>query len=180
MKKVIPILLLLALLCGLGGGNFRCGDVLSRGDLYRRTGIPDQRVKTAYHYEFSPGKIPKVVQEGFGESDMSMAEWKTLQMKLVGDEVPMVRCFNHPKSVNLTVGGAGAADPGSWNRYAYVGGDPVNYKDRWGLARDEAEAEEQSLSQAGWQGVSLGQTTLRTETAAITVLARWAIATPSK
>jgi hypothetical protein len=75
----------------------------------KRTGIPDQRVKTAYHYEFSPGKIPKVVQEGFGESDMSMAEWKTLQMKLVGDEVPMVRCFNHPKSVNLTVGGARAA-----------------------------------------------------------------------
>lgn len=42
-----------------------------------------------------------------------------------------------------------------------------------------SEAEEQSLSQAGWQGVSLGQTTLRTETAAITVLARWADAMPS-
>ena len=27
----------------------------------------------------------------------------------------------------------GPADPGSWNRYAYVGGDPVNFGDRSGL-----------------------------------------------
>jgi len=27
----------------------------------------------------------------------------------------------------------GPADPGSWNRYAYVGGDPVNYNDSSGL-----------------------------------------------
>lgn len=72
----------------------------------KKSGIPDARVKTAYHYEFGPGKIPKIVQGFFGESDLTMAEWKTLQMKLVGDEVPMVRCFNHPKSLNLTVGGA--------------------------------------------------------------------------
>jgi hypothetical protein len=30
---------------------------------------------------------------------------------------------------------AGASDPGSWNRYAYVGGDPINYKDSTGLYR---------------------------------------------
>jgi 16S rRNA (uracil1498-N3)-methyltransferase len=42
-----------------------------------------------------------------------------------------------------------------------------------------SEAEEQTLNQAGWQGVSLGQTVLRTETAALTVLARWADAMPS-
>ena len=29
----------------------------------------------------------------------------------------------------------GPADPGSWNRYAYVGGDPVNYDDPQGLAK---------------------------------------------
>ncbi|MBI3878068.1 MAG: hypothetical protein HY300_19260, partial [Verrucomicrobia bacterium] len=50
----------------------------------KKSGIPDARVKNSYHYEFSPGKIPKVVQEEFGESDLTMAEWKTLQMKLVG------------------------------------------------------------------------------------------------
>jgi RHS repeat-associated protein len=27
----------------------------------------------------------------------------------------------------------GPADPGSWNRYAYVEGDPVNDYDEWGL-----------------------------------------------
>jgi len=30
---------------------------------------------------------------------------------------------------------AGASDPGSWNRYAYVQGDPVNFYDPQGLAR---------------------------------------------
>ena len=28
---------------------------------------------------------------------------------------------------------AGASDPGSWNRYAYTGGDPINRTDRMGL-----------------------------------------------
>jgi RHS repeat-associated protein len=28
----------------------------------------------------------------------------------------------------------GASEPGSWNRYPYVGGDPVNYSDPFGLA----------------------------------------------
>jgi len=31
---------------------------------------------------------------------------------------------------------AGAGDPGSWNRYAYVGGDPINYSDRHGLQKE--------------------------------------------
>jgi len=29
---------------------------------------------------------------------------------------------------------AGPSDPGSWNRYSYVGGDPVNNHDWQGLA----------------------------------------------
>ena len=29
----------------------------------------------------------------------------------------------------------GAAEPGSWNRYGYVGGDPANYHDRSGMVR---------------------------------------------
>jgi RHS repeat-associated protein len=31
---------------------------------------------------------------------------------------------------------ADASDPGSWNRYAYVQGDPMNFSDRHGLIRD--------------------------------------------
>jgi RHS repeat-associated protein len=34
---------------------------------------------------------------------------------------------------------AGPEDPGSWNQYAYVGGDPINYADRSGLAREKAD-----------------------------------------
>jgi RHS repeat-associated protein len=33
----------------------------------------------------------------------------------------------------------GAEDPGSWNRYGYVGGDPVNYNDPPGLFRSVAD-----------------------------------------
>src|SRR5205809_7296843 len=28
-----------------------------------------------------------------------------------------------------------ASDPGNWNKYAYVGGDPVNFNDAAGLAK---------------------------------------------
>jgi RHS repeat-associated protein len=36
----------------------------------------------------------------------------------------------------------GASDPQSWNRYTYVGGDPINYRDSRGLEREEADDEE--------------------------------------
>ncbi len=36
-----------------------------------------------------------------------------------------------------SVNSAGAGDPGSWNRYAFVQGDPINYTDRRGLRRDD-------------------------------------------
>ena len=38
--------------------------------------------------------------------------------------------FNVPDPYQAS---AGAEDPGSWNRYAYVGGDPINYLDPSGL-----------------------------------------------
>ena len=34
---------------------------------------------------------------------------------------------------------AGAGDPGSWNRYSYVQGDPINFRDRRGLERECSE-----------------------------------------
>ena len=33
-----------------------------------------------------------------------------------------------------------ASNPGSWNRYAYVGGDPINFNDRKGLSRCNPDA----------------------------------------
>ena len=41
--------------------------------------------------------------------------------------------------------GVDAGDPGSWNRYAYVGGDPVGYTDRLGLQRDICEDPDDSV-----------------------------------
>ena len=37
-------------------------------------------------------------------------------------------------------GGVHLKDPGSWNRYAYVGGDPINFNDRRGLSRCDPNA----------------------------------------
>jgi hypothetical protein len=36
---------------------------------------------------------------------MTMREWKRQQMKLVGPEVPLVRCLLHDRSLNLSIGG---------------------------------------------------------------------------
>jgi len=36
----------------------------------------------------------------------------------------------------------GPADPGNWNRYAYVGGDPINYLDRFCLDKGSPEDDE--------------------------------------
>jgi RHS repeat-associated protein len=45
----------------------------------------------------------------------------------------------------------GAGEPGSWNRYGYVGGDPVNYRDLKGLAR--CKVIEDRDAAAGWVAV---------------------------
>jgi RHS repeat-associated protein len=40
------------------------------------------------------------------------------------------------------VASGGPADPGSWNRYAYVQGDPINYKDPRGLFKSTADPDD--------------------------------------
>jgi RHS repeat-associated protein len=51
-------------------------------------------------------------------------------------EQPGVGRFMSPDPYKAS---SGPSDPGSWNRYAYVGGDPINYRDPAGLYRDPSE-----------------------------------------
>lgn len=55
---------------------------------------------------------------------------------------------------------AGPSDPGSWNRYAYVGGDPINRNDRRGLCWVDTSNSQyygtyQDWSEATYQGTAM-------------------------
>jgi hypothetical protein len=68
-------------------------------------GLLDPKIYTSYLYEFTPTPVPAVVKSAFPGSDMTMREWKQQQMKLVGPEVPLVRCLLHDPALNLSFGG---------------------------------------------------------------------------
>jgi hypothetical protein len=56
----------------------------------------DPKLPCSYNYEFS------LTPTGPG----TFRDWKTEQMKLFGDVVPLVRCHHHGKHLNFSVGGA--------------------------------------------------------------------------
>jgi hypothetical protein len=68
-------------------------------------GVLDPRIHSSYLYEFTPTPIPEVVKGAWPGPEMTMREWKRQQMKLVGPEVPLVRCLLHDRSLNLSIGG---------------------------------------------------------------------------
>jgi len=65
--------------------------------------FPDPKLPCSYGYEFSPTR--------YGDnagvlSGKTASEWKTAQMKLFGDVVPVVRCHHHgDNTLNLGYGG---------------------------------------------------------------------------
>src|SRR5205085_791571 len=65
-------------------------------------GTEDPKITTTYLYQFSDGPIPKVVPGGEGHT---MKDWKRRQMGLVGSIVPMVRCHNHGRTLNISFDG---------------------------------------------------------------------------
>ncbi len=77
-------------------------------------GVLDPKVYSSYLYEFTPTPIPEVVKGAFPGPKMSMGEWKHQQMKLVGGEVPLVRCLLHEPALNLSIGGKVYESPVYW------------------------------------------------------------------
>lgn len=74
-------------------------------------GTEDPKISTTYLYQFSDGPIPKVVPGGEGHT---MKDWKRRQMGLVGSIVPMVRCHNHGRTLNVSFDGKIYDSEGSW------------------------------------------------------------------
>jgi hypothetical protein len=91
-------------------------------------GMKDPNLSNAYHYEFNPSKIGADVQTFWGETDITMREWKQQQEKIVGGEIPIVRCFMHgDNSLDLTLKGEVRSDPLIWEEQ--FTNDKVKLKD---------------------------------------------------
>ncbi|MGD0261857.1 MAG: hypothetical protein ABSD29_18975 [Verrucomicrobiota bacterium] len=77
-------------------------------------GVLDPKIYSSYLYEFTPTPIPEVVKGAWPGPQMTMREWKRQQMKLVGPEVPLVRCLLHEPALNLSLGGKVYESPVFW------------------------------------------------------------------
>jgi hypothetical protein len=91
-------------------------------------GMNDPKIRNAYHYEFNPSRIDVAVQSFWGETIITMREWKQQQEKIVGAQIPVVRCFMHgAESLDLTLEGKVRADPLIWEQQ--FTNDKVKLKD---------------------------------------------------
>lgn len=81
-------------------------------------GIIDPNLKSSYIYEFCAQPIPGEI---WGGDTMTMRDWKRLQMAMVGGDVPMLRCHNHDKALNIGFNGRAYESDTTWeSRYANV------------------------------------------------------------
>jgi beta-lactamase regulating signal transducer with metallopeptidase domain/regulation of enolase protein 1 (concanavalin A-like superfamily) len=77
----------------LGAETLFCPDDPS----HRTRFWPDPKLPCSYCYELNPTELHR--QPPF---DKTMCHYKTLQRKLFGDVVPIVRCFHHERALNLS------------------------------------------------------------------------------
>ena len=77
-------------------------------------GVLDPKVHSSYLYEFTTTPIPEIVKGSWPGSDMTMRDWKRQQMKLAGQQVPLVRCLLHQPALNLSIGGKVYESPVYW------------------------------------------------------------------
>jgi hypothetical protein len=69
------------------------------------------KLYTSYSYEFSLERV----------EERTYREWKTKQLKELGARVPVVRCFHHPRPLNLTWGGEILIASAIWEDFFPVG-----------------------------------------------------------
>ena len=100
---------------------------LRTSDLHRGFAVANSNTSTGLHaflYDFCNGpRIRTYNRDGFTGLDYADQRFYASNYGR----------FNTPDPYRAS---AGAADPGSWNRYSYVQGDPTNHTDRHGLFID--------------------------------------------
>ncbi len=74
--------------------------------------LADPKMPCSYLYEFCPVPLGKAVLPN--APNITRREWKRRQMGIVGDMVPIVRCRQHDKILNLAFNGQIYESPVSW------------------------------------------------------------------
>jgi hypothetical protein len=113
-----------------------CPVIKKTGEV-KNFGIEDPKISTAYTYEFADTPIPAVIQGG---SSRTMKEWKRRQMGLVGSKVPMVRCHNHGRVLNLSFDGRIFDSEGGWEAELKDEVDPADLTPARVFASDTVRA----------------------------------------
>ncbi|MCU0873268.1 MAG: hypothetical protein MUE50_13085 [Pirellulaceae bacterium] len=91
---------------------------------------PDPKLPCSYTYEFSATRL---TNNWGAVSGMVCRDWKTKQVKLFGDVVPMIRCFHQPYVLSLTSGGQVFWGLEVWERVfmpSYQRGDELEPSER--------------------------------------------------
>jgi hypothetical protein len=65
-------------------------------------GLEDPRIPTSYTYDFCARQVPSTV---WGGASVTMKDWKNRQRKIYGDALPMIRCTQHDRVLNISYGG---------------------------------------------------------------------------
>ena len=76
-------------------------------------GFFDPKLRVSYLFEFCTERVPPNL---WGGSTMTMREWKTKQMGLIGPEIPMVRCPMHDPVLNVGYDGGIYGSELTWER----------------------------------------------------------------
>ena len=84
--------------------------VTKRTGEIKNQGFSDPKLTTSYVYEFSNHPVP-----GAGLSrEFTLRDWRELQMGKVGSIVPVLRCFHHPRVLNMSFDGKVYETAGNW------------------------------------------------------------------